>query len=330
MVNNYSVVNSLRNYGRKLAERRKPLPRQPELFEERCCDFKDKLLRCLGHFPEEKCSLNVQITNEFKLDDYPVLCQSVLYQSESDAAVPALVYRPLKLKERTPGILLIGGWVASKWEICPRFKAELANQGYVVLVPDCRFTGERKTYDSQAEQLNLVPIAQLLGKTFMGMNTWDNIRAIDYLESRDDVLKERIGAIGVCWGGMQTYTLAAVDNRVKVVIPVCATSTYQTLLEEHISFEYHTCLGTYIPNLLKYGDIQDILALIAPRPLLLMNNTNDQWFPVSGYLQVCEELEVVYESLGVAERFRHLLHSTLHDVTPEFAKEAFAWFEKYL
>jgi len=329
MVNNYSLISSLQNYGRKLAKQRKPLPGEPQLLKERCLDFKDKFLRCLGDLPTERCPLNVQLRGEFRLDDYPVLCQSILYQSESDVMVPALVYRPLKLEGKVPGILLIGGWIQSKWDFS-RFKVELANQGYVVIVPDCRFTGERKTYDSQAEQFNLVPIAQLLGRTFMGMNTWDNMRAIDYLESRDDVAKERIGVIGLCWGGMQTWTLAAVDERAKVAIPVCGTSTYQALLEEHINFEYHTCLGTYLPNLLKYGDIQDILALITPRPLLLMNNANDQWFPVSGYLKVCQELEVVYESLGMTERFRHLLYSTVHDITPEFAKEAFAWFKKYL
>ena len=329
MLKNYSVVNSLQNYGRKLAKRRKPLPKEPQLLKKRCEDFKEKFLQCLGEFPEDKCPLNVEVRNEFRLDDYPILCQSILYQSEPDVVVPALVYRPLKLKEKAPGILLIGGWVQPKWSFS-HFKVELANQGYVVLVPDCRFTGERKTYDSQAEQFNLVPIAQLLGKTFMGMNTWDNMRAVDYLQSREDVSKERIGAIGLCWGGMQTWTLAAVDERIKVVIPVCGTSTYEALLEEFINFEYHTCLGTYLPNLLKYGDIQDILALIALRPLLLMNNANDQWFPVSGYLKLSQELEVVYEALGEPERFRHLLHSTVHDITPKFAKEAFAWFKKYL
>lgn len=329
MTKNYSVVESLQNYGRNLAKRREPFPKELKALKERNQNFKGRFLQCLGDMPKNRCPLNVRVRDEFKLDNYPVLCESILYQSEPDVAVPALVYRPIRAKRKIPGILLIGGWIQSKWDL-QHFKVQLANEGYIVVVPDCRFVGERKTNSSESEQFNLVPIAQLLGKTFMGMNTYDNIRAIDYLQSRDDMIKEKIGVIGVCWGGMQAWTLAAVDERIKATVPICATSTYKALLEEYINFEYHTCLGTYIPNLTKYGDIQDILALIAPRPLLIMNNSNDQWFPVSGYLKVCQELEKVYHVYGMPERFRHLLHSITHDITPEFAKEGINWFKKHL
>jgi len=53
MVNNYSIISSLQNYGRKLAKRRKSLPREAESLKKRCRDFKDKFLHCLGDFPEK-------------------------------------------------------------------------------------------------------------------------------------------------------------------------------------------------------------------------------------------------------------------------------------
>jgi len=329
MVKNYSITDNLQNYARKLAKKRKPFPEKLEELKKRNQNFKEKFLQCLGDMPENRYSLNVQVRDEFKLDNYPVICHSILYQSEPDVTVPALVYKPLEFKGKIPGILFLGGWVQSKWEY-RSVTAELSSQGYIVLVPDCRFVGERKTYSSESEQFNLVPIAQLLGKTFMGMNSWDNMRAIDYLQSREDTDKERIGVIGCCWGGMQAWTLAAIDERVKVAIAINGTSTYEALIREFSSYGYHDCLGTYIPGLLKYGDIPDILALIAPRPLLLMNNINDWWFPVSGYLKVCQELEKVYQTYGAPERFQHFLYATIHDYPPESVKEATAWFKKYL
>jgi len=163
----------------------------------------------------------------------------------------------------------------------------------------------------------------------LGMAAWDIIRTVDYLESRDDVDEERIGIIGLCYGGMQTWLSGALEERLKVVVPVCGTSTYEAMINEISSYHTH-CLLTYIPNLIRYGDIQDIIALIAPRPLLIMNNSNDWWFPVSGLKKVGREIEGVYETLGAEDRFDHILRSTVHDITPEFGEEAKEWFDKWL
>jgi dienelactone hydrolase len=59
----------------------------------------------------------------------------------------------------------------------------------------------------------------------MGMTTWDNQRALDVLQRRSDVDPDRIGVVGLCWGGMQAWTLAALDDRVRAVCPVCSVST---------------------------------------------------------------------------------------------------------
>src|SRR5438128_2636587 len=83
----------------------------------------------------------------------------------------------------------------------------------------------------QAEQANLMPVAGLFGLTFMGMNTWDNQRALDVLAARPDVREDRLGAVGLCWGGMQTWVLAALDERVKVACPVCAVSTFEATVQ---------------------------------------------------------------------------------------------------
>jgi len=73
-----------------------------------------------------------------------------------------------------------------------------------------------------------------------------------------------------------------------------------------------------------------LLALIAPRPVLVQNNVNDSWFPVAGYVKVKAELEAVYAALGAAERFEAHISSTAHDLTPEFTERIVAWLERFM
>ena len=207
----------------------------------------------------------------------------------------------------------------------------MAQAGYVVIATDGRSCGERKAgLSSDEDQLNALPTALAVGKTYLGMAVWDHIRTIDYLETREDVDPKRIGVIGVCWGSMQAWIAAAVESRFRVAVPVCGTSTYEAIIGEYCSFSRHTALGTYLPHILLHGDFQDIGACIAPRPVLVLSNSNDAHFPVSGYKKVVAELEQVYATFGVANRFQHLLQSTSHDITPEFAQKAKEWFDKWL
>jgi hypothetical protein len=115
-----------------------------------------------------------------------------------------------------------------------------------------------------------------------------------------------------------------------VIVPVCGTSTYEAQVLEYATYSRHTCLGAYVPGILRHGDYQDIAACCAPRPVLAMNNLNDDWFPISGFTKLTTELRGVYEALGVPERLRTMLRDTVHDVTPEFSAAAIAWFDEHL
>ena len=92
----------------------------------------------------------------------------------------------------------------------------------------------------------------------------------------------------------------------------------------------HSCYGTYLFQWTQYGDIQDIIACIAPRPLLIQNNVNDTWFPISGYDRVVREVAAVYETLGAGDRFAHEARVTQHDITEAFGERVIRWFERYL
>lgn len=326
----YSIIKSLEEEAKRLAGMRKPLPGNLPQLKKRLEEFEKKYQECLGDMPAVNYPLEPRIEQKVIFDDTEVVQERVVYHTEEFVQVLAHVYYHKDKKGKLPAVLLLQGWNLSKWAF-PFLKTRLAQEGYLVLLPDNRCSGERSRESGQSEQLNVIPSASVLGKTFMGMNTNDNIRAIDYLLSRSEVDSKRISIVGLCWGGMQAYNLAAMDKRAKCVVCVNSnsTSTYKALLTEYINYSRHTCLGTYIPNLMKYGDTVDIYALIAPRPLLLINNANDDWFPLSGYLQICEELERVYQVFGASERFKHLLSSNIHDIVGIYEKETIAWLNKH-
>ncbi|MCS7254673.1 MAG: dienelactone hydrolase family protein [Armatimonadetes bacterium] len=328
----YSVLSMLQRRMREALAKREPFPKDKEKLLKRLARTREALMECLGTMPPKITQLNVRKEAEFLLAGTEVIQERIVYRTEEDVWVPAHIYRPIKTSdEKLPGILLIQGWDLDKHSL-PEFKVKLASAGYVVLFPDNRFSGERKrARTGQAEQCNFLPVAGLFGLTFIGMNTWDNMRALDVLSLRPDVDDEKIGVVGLCWGGMQAWTLAAIDERVKAVCPVCSVSTYEALLQDYIPWtDGHTCFGVYIWNWAKYGDIQDIIACIAPRPLLIQNNVNDTWFPISGFYKVVQEVAEVYRTLGAEENFRYEARITEHDITKEFGDNVISWFDKHL
>ena len=325
MAHEFSLLPSLKHRAEQLLAHRKPLPEDRKALAARCSAFRKRLVECLGYMPPRDTPLSPRKEGESAVAE-GVVQERIVYHVEPDVLVPAHIYRPAAATGRFPGILLLHGWDFGKSDGLEA-KLALARAGYVVLLPDNRCSGERKDV---GDQVNVVPVAGLLGMTFMGMNTFDNMRALDYLSSRDDVDANRLACAGLCWGGMQAYVLAALDQRVKVVCPVCGVSTYEALAIDYTFRGGHTCLGTFIPNLLQYGDTQDIMALIAPRPLLMQNNSNDAWFPLSGFGKVQQELETAYRAWGHPERFEAHVDSTVHEITPEFTARIIEWLRRFL
>jgi hypothetical protein len=328
----YSLLPMLHRRMAAAPAAREPFPRDPDALRRRQEHTREALRRCLGTLPEEIVPPEVRVEAEIALAGSGVVQERIVYRTEEDVWVPAHVYRPASAAaDQLPGVLLIQGWDLDKHSL-PEFKLRLAEAGYVVLFPDNRFSGERKHASSgTAEQSNLLPVAGLFGLTFMGMNTWDNMRALDVLAARPDVRADCLGAVGLCWGGMQTWLLTALDERVKVACPVCAVSTYEAMLRDFIPWTTgHSCYGTYLWDWARHGDIQDILACIAPRPLLIRNNVNDTWFPVSGYHRVVQELSQVYRTLGAPDHFAHAARVTQHDITDTFGEEVLGWLRRHL
>jgi dienelactone hydrolase len=163
------------------------------------------------------------------------------------------------------------------------FGVQLAKHGFVVIAPEISCFGERTSNYEHLEQRrrpttchNVNTYAMMLGGSVAGLRVWDGMRALEYLESIPQADAKRIGVMGISGGGMHAFFSACLDQRIKAAV----ISGYFCDWRHSILAVNH-CTCNFVPGLLKLGELSDLAALIAPRPLLVENGTKDDIFPIA-------------------------------------------------
>ncbi|MGN6135780.1 MAG: acetylxylan esterase, partial [Aureliella sp.] len=160
------------------------------------------------------------------------------------------------------------------------------------------------------------------GYTPAGVETWNAIRAIDFLESLPTVDEQRIGITGRSGGGAYSWFAAALDERIRAAVPVAGI----TDLRNHVidgCVEGH-CDCMYFVNYFGW-DYNRLAALVAPRALLLSNSDTDGIFPLDGVMRIHGDLARTYKRLGAANKLGLLLTPGPHQDTQELQVGAFRW-----
>ncbi|NOY75749.1 MAG: prolyl oligopeptidase family serine peptidase [Kiritimatiellaeota bacterium] len=138
----------------------------------------------------------------------------------------------------------------------------------------------------------------MLGRTLAGERVYDVERGIDYLATRPEIDIEKIGVTGNSGGGTITMFAAAVlRDRLAYAMPSCSFCTYA----DSIMNIYH-CSDNYIPGLLKYADMPDILGVFAPKPVVVAAGEHDDIFPIDGVREAFSKLSAIYESVGAKDK----------------------------
>jgi dienelactone hydrolase len=183
--------------------------------------------------------------------------------------VPAYLYVPRSkggAKPLLPAILLQYGTGGNKnTNYIVAVGKQFVGRGYVVLTIDAPGRGERKTKDKKSlGALGLAGADQVMH--YCG----DYCRAVDFLASRPEVDKERLGYVGISWGAITGIIYVAHDQRIKAMGSMVGGGNF---------------LGLYSPKLAEKAAGSDVsksadpvyhVARIAPRPLLFINVTKDQ------------------------------------------------------
>lgn len=296
-------------------------------------ELRRQLYEMLGLDPLPKHTpLNAVVTG--KLDHPEFTVEKLHFQSRPRLYVTGNLYIPKGLKKPAPAILYVCGHgnikkngvsYGSKSHY-QHHGAWFARHGYVCLVIDTLQLGEIEGLHHGTHREGMYWWFSR-GYTPSGVEAWNGIRALDYLQSRPEVDGDRLGVTGRSGGGAYSWHLAALDERVKAAVPVAGI----TDLRNHVvdgCVEGH-CDYMFMVNTYRW-DWGTVAALIAPRPLLLSNTDDDRIFPLDGVERIHWQAKKIYGLFGAQKDLGLQISWGGHHDTQELQVAAFRWFNLHL
>ena len=300
---------------------------------EKRSEYVQQLQEMLGLSPmPERTALQPQVTGTTEHEEFTV--ENIHFQSRPGLYVTGNLYIPKERKEKLPAILYVCGHGRVKeGDVSYGNKVNyhhhgswFARNGYVCLTIDTLQLGEIEGIHHGTYSYGYFWWLNR-GYTPAGVEAWNCIRALDYLQSREEVDGERLGVTGRSGGGAYSWWIAALDQRIKVAVPVAGI----TDLRNHVvdgTVEGH-CDCMFMVNTYQW-DYPMVAALMAPRPLLISNTDNDRIFPLDGVYRTFMKTRQIYELLGAGDKVSLHVTSGPHKDTQELRVHAFRWFNHYL
>lgn len=207
------------------------------------------------------------------------------------------------------------------------YALHLAERGFVTLAPDYPSFGEHKFDFSDASY----------GYTSGSMKAiWDNIRAIDLLQSLDQVDGERIGCIGHSLGGHNTMFTAAFEPRIKALVSNCGFTRFHKYYGGKLA---GWTSNRYMPRIAQvHGnnpdqvpfDFPEIVAAFAPRPFLASSPVGDGNFEVSGVRDTIAAAQPIYSLFGKPDNLQANYPNCGHDFPADVRQVAYDFLDKHL
>ena len=305
-----------------------------EQWQARAEEIREQILVSCGLWPmPEKTPLQPHIFGKIEREGYSV--EKVYFQPLPGFYLAGNLYRPLgRGKGPFPAILNPHGhWEEGRLADNKDGSAaarciSFARQGMIAFSYD--MVGYNDTFfpdygNVPAKQFYLChrrfatnQVNLLWNISLMGLQTWDSIRALDFLESLPDADRKRLACTGESGGGTQTFMLGAVDDRLAAQAPVVMVSHSMQ----------GGCLCENAPGLRVEYSNMEIAAAAAARPQILVAATGD-WtkdtLTVEG-----PAIERIYQLLNAQDRFRYVRFDFDHNYNQTSREAVYEWFGKWL
>lgn len=309
-------------------------------------DRRQAFIEKLGTLPET-CPLD-PVVEERTVED-GIVRERITFMASPGVRVPAYLLTPEGLSGKAPAILAIhqhaGQFHLGKSEPAglagnPEmfYALELCKRGYVTIAPDLEAFEDRRASSEDRERWKehtpeggnyerYVATRYLQrGGTLQGRYVWDLARAVDYLCTRPEVDPSRIGTIGHSLGGQEVCWALLFDRRLKAGVSSCGIGTFETIFRDGINHNF----AAYLPGLLQVGDIDTLVAALAPTPFMMTAGTQDRIFPIDGVYLIAQVAAEAYREAGAPDAFRFIEFAGGHGFPPEVRVEAYAWLDRWV
>jgi dienelactone hydrolase len=307
----------------------------------------------MGPLPDvsRKGQLDVRVNEEIRTSGY--LRRKLSFAAEKGDRVPAYLLLPVASGgcrppvAKHPAVVCLHQTISiGKGEPVGlggspnlHYAAELAERGYVTLAPDYPSFGDYR-YDFKRA-------GAPQGRAGLGERPehyqsgslkaiWNNMRAVDLLQSLPEVDPERIGCIGHSLGGHNAMFTAAFDTRIKAVVSSCGFTSFPRYfggnLKGWTSDRYMPRIASLYdskPEKMPF-DFTEVVAALAPRAFLASAPLHDDNFEVSGVRDVMAAAKPVYQLLGAGEKLAANYPDCRHDFPPQARKLAYEWLDRWL
>ena len=230
------------------------------------------------------------------------------------------LYLPEPAPVKAPAVLnVIGHWEPQRLNRTadadyPQQLGNFARMGFVCLVTDMIGKVDSRQisheYGGGDKELWL--------SNGLGVQLWNNIRALDLLCSMPEVDPERIGVTGASGGGSQTLFLALADERIRAAAPINMISLRMQ----------GGCACENAPGLRRYTDNGEMCAMLAPKPLFLAGSTGD-WTKEQEVREVPAVLEA-YRQYGAEDMVEHFYQVADHQYNRKTRERVYSFFARHL
>src|SRR5262245_28781822 len=288
----------------------------PAAWKARRDEVRRQILVAAGLWPEfERPPLKPEIFGKVDGEDYTI--ERVTLETLPGFYLSGSLYRPKGKPGPFPAIAAPHGhWKEGRYTQAkdgnfPTMGISLARLGFVSFHYDMVGYADFKQLPHKFDDL-------AWGQGLFGLQTWNSLRAIDFIAALPDVDPKRIGCTGASGGGTQTFILTAIDDRIACAVPV-----------NMVAAEFQGGCSCENAPFLRLGlNNVEIAAMTAPRPLLLIACTGD-WTKNVPTLEG-PVVKKAFETLGIGEKFHFVQMKADHNYNQDSREAMYAWMSRWL
>ncbi|MBI3880171.1 MAG: alpha/beta hydrolase [Verrucomicrobia bacterium] len=312
-------------------------------WQQRRAEILRGMQAVMGPLPgaEKRCALDVKVEEEVDYGAY--VRRLITYQAEPGGRALAYLCIPkaaLSSSRKFPGVLCLHGTdnrighgvVIEGIGTTPnrQYATELARRGYVTIAPNYPLLAKYQ------------PDLKSLGYASGTMKAiWDNVRALDLLDSLPSVRRGKFGAIGHSLGGHNSVYTAVFDERIAAVASSCGLDSYLDYMNGNPKvwrLEQGWCQTRYLPRLADYAgrleeipfDFHELIGALAPRRVFIAAPLKDANFKWESVDRIAAAASQVYRLYGKPENLRVEHPDCPHDFPDEMRQIAYRMFDEVL